>query len=167
MIFTGKGKGKTSAAIGTCLRSIAESKTVYLIQFLKSGNSGEVKCLKNFKAKFKYKSFGKNSFTKPDKLTKKDFDIARKGVKESLKAIDEVPFLLVLDEILITLEFGLTKERDIIRIVNKCNENQVHLILTGRGANENLIELADLVTEMKCIKHPFDKDHEAIKGIDY
>ncbi len=168
MIFTGDGKGKTSAAIGTSLRALGNHKKVVLIQFLKKGDSSEIKFLKRNSSKnLVIKSFGKTKLTNPKNLTKEDFSIAKKAINFTNESVSQKPFLLILDEILIALKFGLIQEIDIIKIIEKCKLDNIHIILTGRGATKKLIDNADLVTGMKCIKHPFDIGAKAIKGIDF
>lgn len=168
MIFTGNGKGKTTAAIGTSLRALGNYKKVIIVQFLKKGDSSEIKFLKGINIKnLLIKSFGKARLTDPKNLTKEDFSIARNAINFTIQSVSQKPFLLILDEILIALKFGLIQEKDIMNIIEKCRSDKIHLILTGRGATKKLIDNADLVTDMKCIKHPFEKNKRAILGIDY
>lgn len=171
IIYTGNGKGKTTAAIGTALRSIANRKKIVIVQFLKNGTSSEIKFLNNKGIKqfsnVTIKSFCNKKFTNPKKLTTSDFKKVQEALKFIYGAIKKKPFLLILDEILITLKFKLTNESIILKIIKQCRENNIHLILTGRGVTKRLIKEADLVTEMKKIKHPFDKKVKAIRGLDY
>jgi len=171
IIYTGNGKGKTTAAIGTALRSIANRKEIVIVQFLKNGTSSEIKFLNNKTIKqfsnVTIKSFYNKNFTNPKKLTTSDFKKVQKALKFIDDAIKEKPFLFILDEILITLKFKLLNESIILKIIKQCRENNIHLILTGRSITKRLIKEADLVTEMKKIKHPFDHKVKAIKGLDY
>lgn len=171
IIYTGNGKGKTTAAIGTALRSIANRKKIVVVQLLKNGTSSEIKFLTNKDIqKFSnvvIKCFCNKKFTDPKRLTKSDITMVKKALEFVDITIKEKPFLLILDEILITLKFKLTKESIILKIIKQCRKDNIHLILTGRGATKRLIKAADLVTEMKKIKHPFDKKEKAIKGIDF
>jgi cob(I)alamin adenosyltransferase len=181
IIFTGNGKGKTSAAIGTVLRAIYRKKKVVIVQFLKTSSSGEIRLLKDLTIQplvprsfseegsnhLTIYSFGKKTFTNPKKLTEKDQQIINKSLQITNKVIASKPFLLIMDEILIALKFKLISEKQILEIIDDCKKKDIHLILTGRGATKKLIEAADLVTEMKKIKHPFDKGIEAIEGVDF
>lgn len=173
IVFTGNGKGKTSAAAGTLLRALNNNKTVHLIQFLKDGNSGEIRLLKKllknglFPELLSIKCFGKKQFTDPKSLKKIDYELADRGLKAVNKAIEKRPFLIILDEILVAENFGLLKSEDVLSIISICKESGIHLILTGRGANDNIIKESDLVSTIRNTKHPFDTDIKAIKGIDY
>jgi cob(I)alamin adenosyltransferase len=183
IILTGRGKGKTSAAMGTALRAIYNKRKVIIIQFLKTDSSSEIKLFRKFQTmkqpacvpstsagrcdNVTIKSFGKKTLTNPKELTKKDFDLITKSLKFVEKSISQKPFLIILDEILVALKFKLIKESEILKIIKQCKKENIHLILTGRGATKELIKKADLVTEMRKIKHPFDEGVEAIKGLDY
>ena len=170
IIFTGDGKGKTSAAITTVLRSLAADKAVSLIQFLKTGFSGEIEVLNKLKShtykNISIQSFGSRKLVDPKNLQKDDFDLFNEALIATNHSIATKPFLLVLDEILVALKFKLINEEDLIKIISTCKEKNIHLILTGRGATKKITAEADLVTEMKKIKHPFDQGKKAIKGID-
>lgn len=167
MIFTGNGKGKTTAAIGTSLRALGNLQSATIIQSLKTGKSSEIKFLEKNTKHLIVKSFGKSKLTDPKNLTKEDYALAQEALNYTKKSVLEKPFLLILDEILVALKFGLIQEVDIIKIIDKCKSKKIHLLLTGRGATKSLIKKADLVTEMRCIKHPFEKGMKAVKGIDY
>jgi cob(I)alamin adenosyltransferase len=173
IIYTGNGKGKTTSAIGTALRAIANKKKVVIIQFLKPGTSSEIRLLKKLNnlaikqfSNLAIESFGKRTLTDPKNLTNKDFKSAKKALEFINISMKKKPFLIILDEILIALKFKLIKEEQVIGIMKKCKANKVHLILTGRGATKRLIKQADIVTEMRNVKHHFDKGAKAVKGID-
>ncbi len=164
-IYTGNGKGKTTAALGLGLRANGANKKVLLIQFLKDGLSSEIKAIKKLK-NFDFKVFGKKGFVTKDDLTKKDFNLAEQGFNFAQKAIQSKKYdLIILDEINIAVYFGLLKEENIIDLIKK-TPSKTELILTGRKANKKIIQLADLVTEMKEIKHYYKKI-KARKGIEY
>ncbi|MBL7053407.1 MAG: cob(I)yrinic acid a,c-diamide adenosyltransferase [Candidatus Portnoybacteria bacterium] len=165
-IYTGNGKGKTTAALGLGLRAIGASKKVLLIQFLKDGQSSEIKGIKKL-PNFDTKAFGRKGFLNKNKLTKKDFDPARRGFLFAKKAIQSKKYnLIILDEINIVINLGLLKIEEVIDLIKKA-PLKTELILTGRNANKKLIQSADLVTEMKEIKHYYKKGVKARKGIEF
>ena len=164
-IYTGNGKGKTTASIGLGLRVNGANKKVLLVQFLKDGKSSEIKIIKKLK-NFDVEIFGKKGFIKKDNLTKKDFNLAEQGFNFAQKAIESKKYdLIILDEINIAIYFGLIKEKDILDLIKKAPK-KLELILTGRQATKKIIQLADLVTEMKETKHYYNKI-KARKGIEY
>lgn len=172
MIFSGNGKGKTTAAFGIILRALANYKTVFLVQFYKTGDSSEVHFLRRLINKklaklIKIKTFGTKEFINPKRLKIKDYNITKNAIKYIYKSIELNPFLLVLDEILIALKFKLITQEEILKIISLCKECKINLILTGRGATKKLINYSDLTTNMRKIKHPYDSGIKAIKGIDY
>jgi len=179
LIFTGNGKGKTTAALGQAMRALGQNKRVLMIQFIKGGQiSGEHKFLKKFKSaswrtKFKIIPAGRG-FVKilGDKLPllvhKK---AAQNALKLAQKAINPPAGgkkwdLIILDEINIAVNLKLIKAGDVLKIL-KLAPKDIDIILTGRGAPKSFIQKADLATEMKEIKHPFKKGQTAKKGIDF
>ncbi len=169
IIFYGNGKGKTSSAIGTVIRALSYGKKVSIIQFLKPGNSGEIKFLKSLKVKNKLniKSFGKKTFTNPNKLTNYDFRLVKKAINYTKSEISKKLFLLILDEILIALRFKLIDEKRILNIIESAKRNKIHLILTGAYITKTLVQNADIVTQMKNVKHAYYQGLSAIKGLDF
>ena len=156
LVFTGNGKGKTTAALGLVLRTIGHGYKVAIIQFIKGGwTTGEEKAIKNLSANISWHSLGEG-FTwetqdrvRDEKLVKKAWQLAKKYISnESFK-------LIILDEINIATKLGYLDPEEIITFVNSLKGRNNHIVLTGRGASESIINYADLVTEMKLIKHPF------------
>ena len=165
-IYTSNGKGKTTAALGLGLRAIGANKKVLLIQFLKDGQSSEIKAIKKL-SNFDVKVFGRKGFLNKNKLTKKDFDPAWRGFLFAKKAIQSKKYnLIILDEINMVNYFGLLKIEEVIDLIKK-TPLKTELILTGRNASKKLIQLADLVTEMKEVKHYYRKEVKARRGIEY
>jgi len=165
-IYTGNGKGKTTAALGLGLRAVGAGKRVLLIQFLKDGQSSEVKAIKKIPG-FDYRNFGKKGFINKNNLTKKDFDLAEQSFNFAQKALKSRKYdCIILDEINIVLGLELLKTDDLIKLI-KTIPPKTEIILTGRNAPKKLIQIADLVTEMKEIKHYFKKGVKARKGIEY
>ena len=158
IVFTGNGKGKTTAALGMGLRTLGHGYKVAIIQFIKGAwTTGEKKAFEKFSNKIEWRSLGAG-FTwetqnrnKDQFLVNKAWELAKEFIKnESYK-------LVILDEINIAIKLGYINTEDIIIFLKdlNMNKNLCHIILTGRGASKEIIEFADLVTEMKLIKHPF------------
>ena len=165
-IYIGNGKGKTTAALGLGLRAVGAEKKVLLIQFLKDGKSSEIEAIKKLK-NFDVKTFGRKGFISKNKLLKEDFNLAEQGFNFAQKAIQSKKYdLIILDEMNMVNYFGLIKTKDLIGLIKKI-PSKTELILTGRQASKKLIQLADLVTEMKEIKHYYTKNIKARKGIEF
>ena len=162
-IYTGDGKGKTTAAIGLALRAVGAKKRVFIFQFMKAWISHEIEILKNFGVIVDREWDG--SFIKSEP-SKKQLKMVKNQYKRVFKAFEKNFDIIVLDEILVTLIYGLLSEEDIVKLIDKKPKN-IELILTGRGATKKIIEKSDLVTEMKKIKHYFDKGVMAREGIEY
>ncbi len=161
LVLTGDGKGKTTAAIGTAIRAAGHGKRVIIIQFLKKGEYGEIKALRN--AGVEVYQFGSGEFV--FQPTDEDFRRAEEAVNFALEKMMENPFLLILDEINVALSIGVVKLEDIIELLDARGET--HIILTGRNAPPEILQKADLVTEMKNIRHYYDKGEKAIEGLEY
>lgn len=161
-IYTGDGKGKTTAGVGLAIRSAAAGYKVLFVQFLKDGSSSEVKILKDAKNIY-YKAFGNGDF-----VTGKH-DVQESKVREGLSYIrtnaDNYD-VIVIDEAITAVNTGLINESDLLSTVQQVQSGH-EIILTGRGATDNLLKAADLVTEMKKIKHYHDQGQESRKGIEY
>ena len=156
IVFTGNGKGKTTASLGMALRTIGHGHKVAIIQFIKGGwDTGEEKALKNFSSNISWHSLGEG-FTwetqnriRDEKLVKEAWQLAKDYIK------DESYKLIILDEINIATKLGYLTSEEIITFIKSLNKRKNHIVLTGRGASESIINYADLVTEMKVIRHPF------------
>ena len=156
IVFTGNGKGKTTASLGMALRTIGHGHKVAIIQFIKGGwNTGEEKALKNLSSNISWHSLGEG-FTwetqnriRDEKLVKEAWQLAKNYIK------DESYKLIILDEINIATKLGYLTSEEIITFIKSLNKRKNHIVLTGRGASESIINYADLVTEMKLIRHPF------------
>jgi len=183
-IYTGNGKGKTTAALGTALRATGQGEKVLLIQFIKSNHlkTGERKAIKKYLKNIKIMSFGKGfineiktrnsrSALPRDRRALDAFlrhkNAARIALVKAKKAVKNNEWnLVILDEICIAQKLGLVEIDEIIKLI-KNKRKDLNLILTGRSAHPKLMEMADLVTEMKKIKHPFDTGQRAKRGLDY
>lgn len=165
-IYTGNGKGKTTASLGLIIRALGNDFNVLLIQFLKGRDYSELHSLEKFE-KLSIKRFGRGVFIKSkENLTEEDISLTREGLKELKSALDSGNFdLIVADEILGTLRYDLISVDEIKDLIIHKHPN-TELVLTGRNAPQELIDLADLVTEMREIKHYFKKGVMARKGIE-
>lgn len=165
-IYTGNGKGKTTAALGLCLRALGAGKRVCLVQFLKKGDFSELKALRRF-PNCTIRQFGTSEFVDPKNVSIQQRAEAQKGLEFARKAILCDPCdLLILDEILVALQFKLLKLEDILNLV-AAKPSRLELVLTGRGAPQELIDAADLVSDIKEVKHPFQKGIKARRGIEF
>ncbi|MCK9293050.1 MAG: cob(I)yrinic acid a,c-diamide adenosyltransferase [archaeon] len=165
-IYTGEGKGKTSSAIGLCIRALAYNNKIYFLQFLKFRETGEEKTFKSLK-NITFKKFGINEFIINNKITDKNKKIIRKGIDYLFNVLDTKKInILVLDEINLVYFYKIITKKEINNIIKICNKKNIELILTGRFAHKDLIKKADLVTEFKEIKHYY-KNTKAREGIEY
>jgi len=172
-IYTGDGKGKTTAAFGLAVRSAGRGGKVLIYQFLKpaklelgerlaiekSGLAITIDCLDTQWDMFE-------SFDDSDTLAKTRAEITRELERIAESAKDREYDAIILDELVFCVAKGLARIEDVKKLI-KGRDGAVEIVMTGREATDELIELADLVTEMKKIKHPFDKGINARKGIEY
>ena len=170
IVYTGDGKGKTTASLGLCVRAVGYGKKVCIIQFIKgSWKYGELDGIKKLapNVELYQKGLGFVGII-DDKLDKSEHI---KAAGEALAFANEKMHtgqydILILDEINVAISLGLLETQDILRLID-LKPDGIELVLTGRGAPNEIVEAADLVTEMKEIKHPFNKGIEARKGIEY
>ena len=172
-IYTGDGKGKTTAAFGLALRAAGQGNKVLIYQFLKppSLDISERFALKLGAVRIRVESLDVPWDMAKSFDDKKQVTQAKAAISKALDRIAQTAEkrfydLLILDEIVFCLSKGLAKLEDIKNIIDK-KDPTVEIVLTGRGATKELIAMADLVTEMKNIKHPFDKGLSARRGIEF
>jgi len=166
-IFTGNGKGKTSAALGVVLRALGHGLKAHIVYFMNGdypyGERNTLARLPNVS----FESFGHEYFIDPQNVKTEEREQARQALAAARRAVSSGDFdLVVLDEVNLAVAWKLLEVEEVIRLIAEKREN-VELILTGRHADERLIEKADLVAEMVEVKHPFQKGVKARKGIDY
>ncbi|WP_432409684.1 cob(I)yrinic acid a,c-diamide adenosyltransferase [Wukongibacter sp. M2B1] len=163
-IYTGNGKGKTTAALGLALRAVCAGKKVYIGQFVKGMKYSEVKA-EEYLPNFKIEQLGRSCFI--DRVPEQeDIDAARSGLERCTEIISKGEYdVIILDEINIALYFKLFEVENVLKMLEKKAPN-IEIILTGRYAPKELIEIADLVTEMKEIKHYYTKGVMARTGIE-
>lgn len=164
-LYTGNGKGKTTAALGLALRAVGAGEKVFIAQFVKGMHYAELDALKRL-PEIELKQYGLDCFI-VNQPTQDDIDAARKGLDEVAKIIAQNKFeIVILDEICIALFYHLFEIDQVLTILNT-KPVETEIILTGRYAPAELYEIADLVTEMTEIKHYYTKGIKARKGIEY
>jgi len=170
IVYTGKGKGKTTAALGIALRAVGYGKKICMIQFIKgSWHYGEMDSSKRLEPEFEMVAVGKGFVgIIDDKTPKVEHEkIAKEAIKISIEKIQSGKYdIVILDEVNYAINLNLVKIEDVLNLI-KSKPPGIDLVLTGNYAKDEIIELADLVTEMKEIKHPFQRGVKAKKGIDF
>ena len=165
-IYTGPGKGKTTSALGLGLRAAGAGYKVYMIQFMKGRKYSELESLKHI-PNFTYAQFGRDEFVSKEKPEQIDIDLAKEGFEHAKKIVKEGKHdMIILDEINVAVDYNLIPIEKVLKFIREKPE-KVELILTGRYAHPEIIKIADLVTEMLEIKHPYQYGVTARKGIDY
>lgn len=168
-VYTGDGKGKTTASIGLGIRAVGRGFKVYMVQFLKGTDTGELHTLKNienFKV-FRFQSTEKffwNLNEEEKKILAEDMKKAYEFVVDVLQ--NKKCDILILDEIMAAIHSKMYTVEDVLKLIDM-KPKEMELVLTGRSAPQEIMERADLVTEMKAIKHPFEKGIPARYGIEY
>ncbi|MEM3068392.1 MAG: cob(I)yrinic acid a,c-diamide adenosyltransferase [Nitrososphaerales archaeon] len=169
-IITGKGKGKTTSAIGQGLRAAGHGLKVYMIQFMKGEfegkKYGEIKSIKKFR-NFNVIQFGSGKLLSHGAPNETDFKLARKGFEHAKKIINSNKYdMVILDEIWVAVHHNLIDLSEVIDLIKKKPEH-VELVLTGRYAPKEAYDYADYVSEIKKIKHPYSKGLKARIGVEY
>lgn len=167
IVFTGTGKGKSTAAFGMVLRAIHHGMHVGVVQFIKGAlPSGEVEVFKTFGDRVEWYRMGEGFhwITQDPELDRR---AARSAWETSLALMNRPDIgMLLLDEINVAIRLNQLALEDVLEALHRKRE-RLHVILTGRGASPELIELADLVTEMRMVKHPYRAGIKAQKGIEF
>jgi cob(I)alamin adenosyltransferase len=170
IVYTGKGKGKTTAALGMALRAVGHDHKICMIQFIKgSWHYGEMTSSKRLEPEFELTAIGKGFVGILDDKTPKEIHqkIAQEAAEVAKEKILSGKYdLVILDEINYAVNLGLIDEEKILELI-RIKPQKLTLVLTGNHAKKQIIDVADLVTEMKEIKHPFQKGIKAKKGIDF
>lgn len=166
-VFTGDGRGKTSAALGTVVRALGQGLRAYIVFFMKGDYPyGERRILSEL-PNVDFASFGSLEFVDPRNVKPEEMEQARQALAAAREAMLSGNYdLVVLDEVNVAVAWKLVELEEVLRFINDKPEN-VELILTGRYADTKLVQMADLVTEMLKIKHPYDGGVMARKGIEY
>ncbi len=166
-IYTGDGKGKTTSAIGLAVRACGHGWHVLMIQFMKGhSNKGEFRILKNI-PNFEFVQTGLSNFIQKGNPSLEDIQLAREGILKAQKAVVSGNYdLVILDEILISIDCGLIQLEELIHLIQSKSAN-TELVLTGRNAHPELVKLSDYVSEILDIKHPYHHGKKHRKGIEY
>jgi len=169
IVNTGPGKGKTTAAMGTALRAVGNGMKVLMLQFLKgSWHYGELDAVQAFGDNFVMKQMGRG-FVKVGgaETDPEDVRLVEEAWQEAEKAILSGQWdLIILDEINYAISYKMLEPQKVVETLKKKPE-MVHVILTGRNAHPAIVEIADTVTEMREMKHAYQKGIEAQRGIEY
>ena len=165
-VYTGSGKGKTTAALGLAIRAVGAGKKVFFAQFIKGKIYSEIKTIQALLPSITIKQYGMDCFIEKAP-TRKDITAARKGLEEVEHVIEAGEYdIVVLDEACIALYYNLFSVDELLTVLRKKPRN-MEIIVTGRKAPKELVDLADLVTEMNEIKHYYQKGVEAREGIEF
>ena len=164
-VYTGGGKGKTTAAIGLAIRSLGAGWRVFFAQFLKAGEYSEHKALAKFSDHITIKTYGRNVFIKGEP-EEEDRRLAQEAYQEISEIVASGRYrLVVLDEANVAVHYGLITVDQILDLIDRRAEG-VELVITGRHAHSRLIDRADLVTEMQEIKHYYHQGIKARVGVE-
>ncbi len=166
-VYTGNGKGKTTAAFGAALRAVGRGLKVYVIQFIKGGfDYGELHSAKHV-PNLKLTAFGRGRFITASPPSEEDVELAKQAFELAKDVVQSGKYdMVILDEINVVLNLKMIDINEAVKLIKNKPEH-VELILTGRHAPAQIIELADLVTEMKEVKHPFAKGVPPREGIEH
>jgi cob(I)alamin adenosyltransferase len=164
-VYTGNGKGKTTAAIGLAVRAAGAGLKVFIVQFIKMGGYSEIKALQRFSDLITVEQFGLGRFIKGTPRPE-DIEAAQKGLEraKAVMASDEYN-IVIMEEANVAANVGLFAVNDLLKIIHS-KPDDMELVITGRGASPRIIEKADLVTEMKEIKHYYQAGVRARVGIE-
>ncbi len=164
-VYTGNGKGKTTAALGLALRAAGAGLKIYIAQFLKQGDYSEIKALERFSDAIVLEQFGLGQFVK-GQPTQAEIDAARDGLAKARQRLSSGDYdMVILEEANVAAAIGLFSVKDLMDIIQQ-RPDHVELVITGRNAAPEVIEKADLVTEMKAVKHYYDQGVQARVGIE-
>jgi cob(I)alamin adenosyltransferase len=165
-VYTGDGEGKTTAALGLALRAVGHGMKVLMIQFMKGDRYGELESSKRLSPYLTLKQVGRETFISKPNPDPKDLQLAQEGFGVAKKAIQNKEYdIVILDEINLAIYYGLIPLGDLLHLIDSRPET-VELILTGRYVKREILERADLVTEMVDRKHHYDKEVPAREGIE-
>jgi len=166
LVYTGNGKGKTTAALGLVFRALGRGLAVAVVQFIKGKWKTGERAFAETLPGLTFLVMGEGFTWESDDLTR-DRRAAEQAWGKAEELISQGEHdIVVLDELTYALNYGFVPVADVVEAI-RCRPPRVHVVLTGRNAPEELCAIADLVTEMKAIKHPFEQGHKARAGIDY
>ncbi len=164
-VYTGDGKGKTTAALGLSLRAAGAGLKVYIAQFMKKGEYSEIRALQRLSDRIAVEQFGTGRFIR-GRPEEEDLEAAGKGLAAVHEAIKSGAYdVVILEEANVAYETGMISQEDLLEVIEAKPEG-VELLFTGRGGAPAVLERADLVTEMKSVRHYFEKGIGARTGIE-
>lgn len=167
MVYTGDGKGKTTAAMGLVLRALGHDQRVLVVQFMKGQPTGEVATLGRFLPQVEIWRSGRDVFVNPDQPDEIDLQLADQTMRRVKQATIAADYdLIVLDELNVAVDYGLVKETDVLDLLRE-KPRSVTLVLTGRGASPQIMQAADLVSEIREVKHHWRQGIPAQAGIEF
>jgi len=165
-VYFGNGKGKTTAALGLALRAAGRGKEVLIVQFMKKWDYGELHSIQLI-PQITIKTFGTKDFVHKGKAKEIDYQEAKKAFSEGVQAAKSGQYdMIIFDELNVAIYFELLELQQVLDFLEEKPE-EVEIIITGRNAPKEIIDKADLVTEMCEIKHPYQKGIQARIGIEY
>jgi cob(I)alamin adenosyltransferase len=165
-VYTGDGKGKTTAALGLSLRAAGRNMKVLIVQFMKKWDYGELHSVKLI-PNITLETFGTKEFIYKGKAKKIDYEEAEKAFSFGIEGMQSGDYdIVIFDELNMALYYELLDLKEVVENL-KGKPDNVEVVITGRKVPEEIIEIADLVTEMKEIKHPYQKGIKARMGIEY
>jgi len=165
-VYTGPGKGKTTAALGLGLRAAGAGLKVHMLQFMKGRRYSELDALENIPS-FTVSQHGRDEFVNKENPEQIDVDLAQKGFAHAEEIIKKNKYdMVILDEINVAVDYTLIDVHDVIKLIEE-KPKKLELVLTGRYAHPEIVRIADYVTEMLEIKHPYQYGVQARKGVDF
>jgi cob(I)alamin adenosyltransferase len=166
-VYTGDGKGKTTAALGQALRALGHGMKVYMIQFMKGRTYGELITADSCLPEFTIVMSGRDEFVKKGEPEEIDVRMAREGFELAKQVVEEDKYnMLILDEINVAVDYGLLPLQEVLDFLRSCPRD-MEIVCTGRYAPQELIDLADLVSEVKEVKHHYQQGVKMRKGIEH
>lgn len=167
LVYTGDGKGKTTAAIGLALRALGHDQRVLVVQFMKGQPTGEVEALRRFLPQADVMQCGRDVFVDASNPEEIDIRLAQDAFGRVRQATSRGDYdLVILDELNVAVDYGLIRENDVIAMI-EARQPHVSLVLTGRGASQKIQDAADLVSEVREIKHHWRQGIPAQEGIEH
>lgn len=166
-VYTGDGKGKTTAALGLALRAAGHGMRTYIGQFLKGRDYGELESIKQLAPRVTLEQYGLDAWVHVGSVTPEQRQAAQAGLAKARQALVSGDYdIVILDEVNVALYFGVLTEAEVLDLVDS-KPAHVELILTGRRAPQAILERADLVTEMREVRHPYQRGVPARRGIEF
>ncbi|MDE0144257.1 MAG: cob(I)yrinic acid a,c-diamide adenosyltransferase [Nitrospira sp.] len=167
IVFTGAGKGKTTAALGMVMRCIGHGMKVAIVQFIKGAiDTAEQRALRDYGDLVTFLRLGEG-YTWETQDRERDTKVAREAWEKAVEFLQNSEYaMVVLDELNIAMKYDYVDVTDVLAVIRKRPVMQ-HVVITGRGAKPELLEAADLVSEMKMVKHPFRQGVKAQKGVEF